>query len=145
MICMMISMMMCDRCFLNNSTVFRAAIYAHVVLVAYRKHTEPCINEQVLSASLQRLVLIDVPWRDVRALVVHGAAAAPSLRVLEVTQSSEAVAPDPVLAQASPVPFEKAVNRRSRESLAHAQRCSGSCMHAGAAVQSGFCPNDKAR
>ena len=64
---------------------------------------EFCNHEQVLSASLQRLVLIDVPWRDVRALVVHGAAAAPSLRVLEVTQSSAAAAPDPPLAQVSPV------------------------------------------
>ena len=57
------------------------------------------------SASLERVVLIDVPWRDVRALAVHSAGAAPRLRVLEVRQTSSAVAPDAPLDQASPVGF----------------------------------------
>ncbi|KAK9822837.1 hypothetical protein WJX81_000632 [Elliptochloris bilobata] len=78
--------------------VDRDCISALPRLECLELHSVRCPNG-LRSASLERLAVTDVPWRDVRALTEPSTAAAPRLRVLVVKQRGRAAAPDPALAQ----------------------------------------------
>lgn len=77
---------------------------------------------QVRSASLQRVTVTDMAWRDVRALAAPPGVAAPRLRTLVVMQRAKAPAPDPALLQARPWQHTVHLSRFWQRTLVTLQR-----------------------